>query len=493
MLHNLRISKKLTFVIFFSNIIVLVLVFVSTAIWNVSSIKDSHIESAKSAVKVFGQDFTKILVYDSPHIAADTVSRLRAIPFIKNAVLYNLSGKPAFHYASEESLKILPPVVKNETTYFSGGYLHIFSNLNYQDKQYGSVYYRVSTDLLDTTLKNYAVSIAAFLLLVVLISFLMSYRFQRIFSAPVVKLAELVGKVTHNDDFTIRAHTNEKNEIGKLYDDFNTMIEHIDKQQKELQEKNRELLDHRDQLKSQVDERTRELYEYTKELEAFSYSVSHDLRAPLRAINGFSTLLLEEYGHELESQGKNYLERIANSSNRMGELIDDLLQLSKINQHDIKKKKINLSHIVSDVLNEKLGDQWNQNNAAMDIKLESNIFIVADPNLMRIVIDNLIGNAIKYSSAKSLLSLEIGCDCSDRNAKIYIKDQGIGFDMQFVNKIFKPFERLHPADKYDGTGIGLATVKRIIERHGGKIWAEGKLNTGSVFYFQLPDIDCHSD
>ena len=322
-------------------------------------------------------------------------------------------------------------------------------------------------------------------------SLFIASKFQNIFSAPIINLTKILNKVAKENDYTVRVQTSEQNEIGQLYKDFNFMIEEIANKHDELARKNAELENHRGKLETIVMERTKELNDYANELEAFSYSVSHDLRAPLRTINGFSTMLLEDYGETLDATGKDTLTRILNSTNRMGDLIDDLLQLSRINQHQIIREPIDLSDISSKIFKEKILEMTNGHRP--ELKVQTNIEVRADPTLLGVVMDNLIGNALKYSRHNDSAQIEVGAQQENSSITIYVKDNGVGFDMNYANKLFVPFERLHSPGEYEGTGIGLATVKRIIERHGGKVWAHSELNRGSIFYFQIPSQEARAN
>jgi len=486
LLQKLPIGQKLTLVIFFAILIILLLVFAVTINWNVRAIRKSSLESAKSAVQVFSQDFTKILVFDSPHIAADTVSRLEATPSIKSAVLFNAAGKPVFFYQAKTAQKLPVPEVKPPQSYFDDRCLNIYAPVTYEGADYGTVYYRISTSLLSTTLKNYKSSIGVFILIAIAISARISYRIQRMISRPIVNLADILNRVVSENNYSLRAHTEEGSEIGQLYRNLNHMIDHIQHQQTELQIEHRELEKYRDHLEQLVEERTRELAEYTRELESFSYSVSHDLRAPLRAINGFSAVLKEDYSSTLDEDAKDMLKRIVASSNHMGELIDDILQLSRINQHTITKQNINLSEIALEVAVERTGPDTKMEAASVSI--EPNIRVIADPKLMRIVMDNLIGNALKYSARSEQPHVTIGAEYNENTTTVYVKDNGVGFDMQYVDKLFAPFERLHSPQEYEGTGIGLATVKRVVQRHGGEVWAVSQIEQGATFFFNLPQV-----
>ena len=219
-----------------------------------------------------------------------------------------------------------------------------------------------------------------------------------------------------------------------------------------------------------------------KELESFSYSVSHDLRSPLRAIDGFSAAIFDDYHDLLDDAGKENLKRIRVNAQRMAALIDDLLQLSRVSRHVIHKEKINLGQLAMDVL-QKYKYENPHRNIQFDVEDEMNA--EGDTGLLRIVLDNLIGNAWKYTSKLDQARITFGKQQQNGATIFCIQDNGVGFDMRYVNKLFGAFQRLHQPDEFPGNGIGLATVSRIISRHGGKIWAESKLNEGATFYFTL--------
>jgi len=243
-----------------------------------------------------------------------------------------------------------------------------------------------------------------------------------------------------------------------------------------------ELKKYREQLEGLVHERTIKLEASNKELEAFSYSISHDLRAPLRAIDGFSQALLEDCEDKLDVQGKDYLLRIRAATQRMSTLIEDLLNLSRITRSEMSMGKVNLTRIVRSVINELQNSQPRSN---VQIRIADGLEDIADSRLMSIALENLMSNAWKFTAKKSEALIEFG-SLREGSKKIYfIRDNGAGFEMTYMDKLFAPFQRLHTIDEYPGTGIGLATVRRIIHRHGGKVWAEGKTGKGATFYFSI--------
>ena len=243
-----------------------------------------------------------------------------------------------------------------------------------------------------------------------------------------------------------------------------------------------ELEQHRHHLEAMVAERTAALEEANKGLESFSYSVSHDLRAPLRSIDGFSHSLLEDYAEQLDDTGKDYLQRVRNSAQRMGRLIDAMLLLSRVMRRKIKQENIDLGAMAQAAIR-KLRDYEPQRKVEVDIA--PGLHGWGDAHLIEIVLDNLLGNAWKYTGKTDKPRIAFGSTNDNGKIIYHVRDNGVGFDMDYADKLFESFQRLHKADEFEGTGIGLATVARIIRRHNGRVWAESEVGQGATFYFTL--------
>jgi two-component system, NtrC family, sensor kinase len=226
-----------------------------------------------------------------------------------------------------------------------------------------------------------------------------------------------------------------------------------------------------------------ELERKNSELEAFSYSVSHDLRAPLRSIDGFSQLLLQDHADNLDAQGRDYLRRVGQSAQRMSELIDDLLLLSRVGRAELRRDRIDLSGIAQAVFEEL---QKKDPERSVQVRIGEKLLTHADSGLMRVALDNLLGNAWKFTAKVPEPHIEVGAGQNEGRAVFFIRDNGAGFDMSYAENLFRPFQRLHEESDFPGTGIGLATVHRIIVRHGGRIWAESAVGHGATFYFTIP-------
>jgi PAS domain S-box-containing protein len=237
-----------------------------------------------------------------------------------------------------------------------------------------------------------------------------------------------------------------------------------------------------EQLERRVADRTAQLSAANRELESFAYSVSHDLRAPLRSIEGFSRILMEEYGPSLDATAANYLARVRNASERMGQLIDDLLSLSRVTRSELKRVRTDLSAIAEAVVQELRNEAPDRN---VSVSIHPGMSCLADPSLIRIALYNLIGNAWKFTSRRPEARIEFGALTQRNRTVYYVRDNGAGFDMEHAGKLFGAFQRLHSPREFEGTGVGLATVSRIVDRHGGTVWAESVVDQGATFYFTL--------
>jgi PAS domain S-box-containing protein len=235
-------------------------------------------------------------------------------------------------------------------------------------------------------------------------------------------------------------------------------------------------------LEQRVAERTEELRAVNGELEAFSYSVSHDLRAPLRAIDGFSKVVLERFGGQLDAQGRNYLERVRAGSQRMGRLIDDLLRLSRISRADLRPQPVDLASLAREALAEL---RARDPSRPVEVEVPDRLPAHGDADLLRVALGNLLGNAWKFTGKRADARIALGREEHGGETVYYVRDNGAGFDMRYASKLFAPFQRLHDAGDFEGTGVGLATVQRVLARHGGRAWAEGRVGEGATVFFTL--------
>lgn len=239
-----------------------------------------------------------------------------------------------------------------------------------------------------------------------------------------------------------------------------------------------------DDLERQVRLRTADLEAVNRELEAFSYSVSHDLRAPVRAIDGFSAALLADHAGQLDEQGREYLTRVRNATKRMAQLIDDLLALSKITRAQLTRQRVDLSDIARAVLSD-LGSRAPGGERQVTTQVAEGLVVEADPRLVTVMLENLLSNAWKFTSKQPAATIAVGRETSGGEPTFFVRDNGAGFSMEHAAKLFAPFQRLHAAADFEGSGIGLAIVGRIVGKHGGRVWAEAQVGQGATFFFTL--------
>jgi signal transduction histidine kinase len=328
----------------------------------------------------------------------------------------------------------------------------------------------------------------------------------RNYTKPILSLSQVAHKVSEGD-FTVRASITTTDEVGRLAWMFNSMLQRIARWHQELEEEvkartaelnkaneglTREIHERQRaegkvrqlnaELEQRIAERTAELVAANKELEAFSYSVSHDLRAPLRSIDGFSQALLEDYFDNLDAQGKDYLQRVRGASQRMAALIDDLLDLSRVTRHEMRRETVDMSGLARMIAQDL---KQREPGRKLEFVIAEGVTAYGDAHLLRVVLENLLDNAWKFTRNHSPVTIEFGVTDQEGKAVYFVRDNGAGFDMAYADKLFGPFQRLHGMTEFEGTGIGLATVQRTIHRHGGRVWAESAVEQGATFYFTL--------
>ena len=303
-----------------------------------------------------------------------------------------------------------------------------------------------------------------------LVAYTLSRKLQQQISRPILALAETAQAVSDRQDYTVRARKHGRDELGLLTDAFNHMLEQIQAQN--------ELLEKR------VRERTAELESANDELEAFGSSAAHDLRTPLRAIAGLADVLLDARAHLPPAEAQRHLRMIRDGSAQMSELIDALLAFSRLGRQALTRQTVDLGQLCREAFQDLAGER---SGRSVDLRLGSLPPAEGDPALLRIVFVNLLSNALKYSRPRAQTLIEVGLaeDQKESVPVYFVRDNGVGFDMKDADKLFGVFQRLHHAHEFEGTGVGLATVRRVIERHGGRIWAESLPGAGATFFFTL--------
>ncbi len=318
--------------------------------------------------------------------------------------------------------------------------------------------------------RSYLLTMAPIAALIVIIGTLAAWWGSRRLTAPLVGVTRAAEAIAAGD-LTQRVPAGRDDELGRLAQSFNTMAEQVSRS-------------HHD-LEAQVAQRTKALEGTNAELESFSYSVSHDLRAPLRAIHGFARILLEDHHAKLDPEAQRLLGVIDQNTRRMGRLIDDLLAFSRLGRTDLTTGPVDMKELTQLVADEVQRVESNR-NGSLEIRIEPLPPARGDRGLLRQVMSNLLLNAAKFTRGRPSARIEVGSKPNGDQTVYHVKDNGAGFDARYADKLFGVFQRLHSAEEFDGTGVGLAIVKRIVQRHGGRVWAEGAVNQGATFYFTLP-------
>lgn len=462
----------------------LLLAYISFLIYDLYSLRQQLMTSMATEANIIGQNCVSALEFDDRQAAENTLSALRNSPQIRAAVIIRPDGAEFARYLRNSStqFELNEHLTLGETAHFwtKGRDILLGSRIRFQGGWVGSVYILAETSGVARSIERFGLISAGILLVCFAIALLSTATIRHLVSDPLTDLAQTAQIVTRERDYSVRAKIPpSSDELSFLVKSFNEMLEQI-------QTRDRALESSRGELEQRVEERTAELSATNKELEAFSYSVAHDLRGPLQHINNIGFLLQHSASGKLDAEGRLLVDRLLEGSKRMSGLIDDLLNLSRASSHPLHRRPIDLSHIV-DAICTRLESEKNGRNVRFDIARGAHVF--ADEGLMQVVLENLIGNAWKYTSKQDSALIHFGYSDENGETVFFVRDNGAGFNPRYADRLFRPFQRLHSQSEFVGTGVGLATAYRIITRHGGKIWARGDVDKGATFYFTVPYLE----
>ena len=460
--------------------VALLLAYVSFLVYDLYSLRQELISSMATEANIVGANSVTALLFDDKQAAENTLSALRNAPQVRSALILRPDGSEFARYLRSTSIQfeLTNRLGPGETQRYwtKGRYILLGSRIQFQGGEVGIVYLVAETGDVARRAERFGLISAGMLIICFAIAFLATSAIRHLVTDPLTGLAETAQIVTRERDYSVRAKIPaSSDELSFLIQSFNEMLEQI-------QARDRALEATRSDLELRVEERTAELSAANKELEAFSYSVAHDLRGPLQHVNNIG-FLLQHSSEGLNEEGRMLVDRLLEGAGRMSVLIDDLLNLSRASSHPLHRTLIDLSQIAEAVAARLQADSRERQ---VRVIIAEGARIFADDGLMQVVLDNLLGNAWKYTSKTESAEIEFGYTEEESGTVYFVRDNGAGFNPRYADRLFRPFQRLHSQSEFTGTGVGLATAYRIITRHGGKIWAKGNVDQGATFFFTVP-------
>jgi signal transduction histidine kinase len=392
------------------------------------------------------------------------ISGLASNGDVTSAAVYNAEGSPVVIFPRAGNAAGYPRLSGKDFPATPRGKIWLFQPITLEEEQIGTVFIEASFGRFWRRFHVLAIGACAGLLLLFLLAYRLSNRMQRHITHPLMALAQTARAVSERKDYSARAQSQRGPEFRTLTEAFNQMLEQIQLQDAELRT------------------RAAQLEQANAELESFTYTVAHDLRSPLRSLAGFSYLLSNRDAKNLSEEGCDFLKRIRASAERMAGLIDDLLAFSHLDTQPVRVEEADLGAIASCAYREV---EPLAQDRVVQLRVDPLPPAKADPALLHQVYVNLLSNAVKYTRSRAVAEIHVGARHENGKAVYFVEDNGIGFDMRHAQNLFRVFQRLHSAEDFEGTGVGLAIVQRIIARHGGRIWPEAEPDKGATFYFTL--------
>lgn len=486
------IGRRLGWLSIFSSATALLFASVALLFFQLQEVKSSLVLRLESVADLIAFNVASAVDFNDAEAAKVMLSAMKTRPSVISAgIIVNGRIFALYHRSGARAPGIGNPQTPLTGHQFGDDQLIVYRPISSEGRRLGTFFLDIDLQEYDRTWRRFALVTALVAIPALLIALLLSQLPQRLISRPILNLASLAAAVSDRKDYSVRAPSvRSAAEIEQLIGTFNQMLTEIQGQHAEIEEA-------RATLEGRVAERTRELQFRTgqlenqgrelaaanRELESFSYSVSHDLRAPLRAIDGFSKALLSDYRTgTLDQRGIHFLERVRAGTQKMSQLIDDMLHLSQVTRRPLERTDVDVTAAAQEVTAELA--RRNPDRVVRCV-IEPNLHALADSHLLTIVFENLLGNAWKFTGTREEARVEVGRTTIAGERAFFVRDNGAGFNAAYAGKLFGAFQRLHHQSEFEGTGIGLATVKRIITRHGGLVSAEGVEGVGATFFFTL--------
>jgi signal transduction histidine kinase len=472
---DIPIQRKLMTVIMLTSGAVLIITCSAFFIYEFHTFRKASVLQILTLGQIISTNSTAALAFESRDEGREILSALKAEKHIVAACLYDKEGHLFSTYPLNHPIKDYPRKPQTQKFRFTSSHLEGFLPVIQGRRHLGTLYLKSDLGAMYERFRLYGLIVVLVILISTIFAYFLSVILQKGISQPILDLAETAKAISDRHDYSVRAAKLGKDELGSLTDAFNFMLMQIQNQSTVLSEFNQT-------LEQKVMERTVELEAANKEMEFFSYSISHDLRAPLRSIHGYTNILSESTSCPHDEESNRIMNIIISNTKKMSQLIDDLLEFSKLGRKELMKKKVSMKDIVENAWNEIYRMEEERN---VEFILNDLPEVCADINTLKQVWVNLISNALKYSRKKENVTIEISSEKIDGETIYSIKDNGAGFDMKYYDKLFGVFQRLHSTKEFEGTGVGLAIVEKIVKKHGGKIWAFSRPNEGATFSFSL--------
>ncbi|MBV8501294.1 MAG: HAMP domain-containing protein [Paucibacter sp.] len=475
---------------------------IALALYEVRDVRQQALRDLETQARILGRASAPALAFDDPRAVHENLQLLSDRPSIVAAAIYSARGKRMGEYHNAARLTTpVPSLPGAEGSRIDDGQLMIFQRVVEGGEIVGTVYLNGRFDLSER-LRDYFGILGSVMVLSLVVTGLVSLWLQRAVTQPILAVAAAARRVVERKDFSLRVNRTTEDEIGQLVNAFNDMLAELGEREQALQASRRsleqeieerhrvdeELRELNAQLEQHIARRTAELEAANKELESFSYSVSHDLRTPLRGVVGFADALLEDHGAELSEEAQRKLRIVHQEALRMGRLISDLLAFSRLGRKALQTTQIDMDALARGAW-EAVGKSDPELRTHLDVgRLPS---AQGDASLLTQVWINLLSNAVKFSAKREHPLVKVSAITDGHEHIYYVRDNGAGFNPKYQDKLFGVFQRLHDGKDYAGTGVGLALVQRIVLRHGGRVWAEGQPDQGATFYFSLPKEHRH--